>query len=156
MLYTIENQYPAPLPESIRLSSGLTRTDSTTYTEEEIADAGYIAVEDPPVYNPLTQRLEWENSNSTGEWKLVDIPIDEQWRKYREIRDSLMNQFEWRISRHRREVDLGMIPTEELTPLLQYMQELADITKQADPHNIIWPVPPGYNSLAPYSVPGNN
>lgn len=48
MLYSYKNQYPQPLPHRIVLSTGQTRTDVTTFTAEEISDAGYVAVENPP------------------------------------------------------------------------------------------------------------
>ena len=44
MLYSYNGEYPTDIPERIRLSDGSTRTDSSTYTEEEIADAGYVYV----------------------------------------------------------------------------------------------------------------
>jgi hypothetical protein len=36
-LYSYQGQEPQELPERIRLSGGRTRTDSSTFTEEEIA-----------------------------------------------------------------------------------------------------------------------
>lgn len=152
MLYSFENRTPEPIPDVIRLSNGDTRTDKSQFTDEEIADAGYVAVEDPPEYDALKQRVVWNSSTTPGTWEVQDIPVEELWQNPRELRTKLMDQFEWRISRHRREVDLGMETTEELTPLLQYMQALADITKQPDPTNLDWPIPPGYTDSVPYST----
>jgi hypothetical protein len=42
VLYSYKGEYPKVLPERIVLSNGTFRTDSSTYTEEEIADAGYV------------------------------------------------------------------------------------------------------------------
>ena len=47
-LYTINQTYPKTLPHRIVLSDGTTRTDSTTFTDVEIADAGYTAVPNMP------------------------------------------------------------------------------------------------------------
>jgi len=44
LLYTINKSYPRQLPHRIVLSDGRTRTDNTTFTDAEIADAGYTAV----------------------------------------------------------------------------------------------------------------
>jgi len=59
MLYSFRNQRPAPLPERIRLANGFTKRDSTTYTAEEIADAGYVGPYTEPAYDPATEQLLW-------------------------------------------------------------------------------------------------
>jgi hypothetical protein len=61
MLYSKDNQYPKALPFRIVLSNGMTRTDPTTFTKAEIADAGYVAVDDKPVLDE-NQRLGWEEN----------------------------------------------------------------------------------------------
>jgi hypothetical protein len=48
MLYSKNGEYPSELPFRIVLSNGNTRTDTATFTPEEIADAGYVAVSEPP------------------------------------------------------------------------------------------------------------
>lgn len=63
MLYSYQGQFPQPLPHRIRLSNGMTRTDVTTFTPEEIADAGYIPVSNPPIPNS-TEVVEW----GQGQW----------------------------------------------------------------------------------------
>lgn len=63
-LYTKDNQYPAKLPNRIRLSNGLTRTKSETFTPEEIADAGYAQVPDRPVpSNPREFKTVWTGTD---------------------------------------------------------------------------------------------
>jgi hypothetical protein len=47
-LYSYKTQYPKPIPFRIKLSNGRTRTDPSTFSPEEIADAGYITVRDKP------------------------------------------------------------------------------------------------------------
>lgn len=70
-LYTLNGSYPAPLPFRIRLvSNGLTRTDPSTFTADEILDAGYTSAPDPPSYNPATQQLGWTGA----EWTVSPIP----------------------------------------------------------------------------------
>ena len=54
-------------------------------------------------------------------------------------RDKLMADFEWRYTRHARQVRLGVTPTDDITALDAYMQALADITNQTDLTNIVWP-----------------
>jgi hypothetical protein len=48
MLYSLNGKFPSTIPFRITLSDGRTRTDSSTFTEEEIADAGYVLVDNPP------------------------------------------------------------------------------------------------------------
>jgi hypothetical protein len=65
MLYSKNGAYPKPLPFRI-LVNNVTRTDPTSFTPEEIAAAGYVAVVDPP-FVPLYHRLDW-----TGEWVVTE------------------------------------------------------------------------------------
>ena len=51
-----------------------------------------------------------------------------------------MNDFEWRILRFNREAALVLPFTDsDILTMHQHMQSLADITKQEDPWNIVWP-----------------
>lgn len=69
-LYTKSGSYPSSLPHRIRLSSGFTRTDPSQFTEEDIADAGYIPAPLQPEYDSETQRLDWNGSD----WDIVETP----------------------------------------------------------------------------------
>jgi hypothetical protein len=70
MLYSQNGQHPTTLPFRIVLSNGRTRTDPSTFTTEEIADAGYFAVEHPPQVD-YPNKLEWTGT----EW-IVRPPND--------------------------------------------------------------------------------
>lgn len=73
MLYSLNGNYPQPLPFRIRLSDGSTRTEPSTFTTEDILSAGYIQVEDEPIptenqivsWSPLT--LSWIVRDKTPE-----------------------------------------------------------------------------------------
>lgn len=73
-LYSYNRAYPQPLPFRIRLSDGRTRTDPTTFTTEEIADAGYTPVSDAPSIND-SQILEWDSP--TLNWSIRDKTAEE-------------------------------------------------------------------------------
>lgn len=142
MLYSLKNNYPTVLPDRIRLSSGLTRTDSSTFTAEEIADAGYVEVSEPPPYRS-DQTLTWGlTADGEFDWIVTDRTIHEQWDLVREQRDAKMAAFEWRIRRSERLQFLQLPPVEDVTDLHRYMQLLADVTKQTDPYHIEWPAEP--------------
>ena len=70
-LYTKNNSWPARPPWRIRLSNGMTRTDPSTFTEEEIADAGYVEAPAKPE-EVEGKIIVW----SSGEWMYEDAPID--------------------------------------------------------------------------------
>jgi hypothetical protein len=143
MFYSYKNQYPDVLPDRIRLSNGMTRTDKSTFTEEEIADAGYKLTTAPLAYNAESQSLTWNEND----WTITDLSSEEKkqiklnkWNEVRRNREELFKQVEWRFTRHFSELRLGLPPTDDIINLDRYVQELRDITKQEDPFNIIWPV----------------
>ena len=72
ILYTKNGSNPAKPPWRIRLSDGSTRTDPNTFTDEMIADAGYI--EAPAKPEEIEGKIiVWSN----GMWVQVDAPIEE-------------------------------------------------------------------------------
>jgi len=75
MLYSFRDQRPAPLPERIRLANGFTKRDSTTYTAEEIAYAGYVGPYTEPAYNPATEQLLWRD----GSYVIEALPPVPKW-----------------------------------------------------------------------------
>lgn len=58
LLYSFLNQEPTPLPNRLELD-GVTRTDPNTFTEEELARAGYTGPFTKPSYDPETQIVQW-------------------------------------------------------------------------------------------------
>ena len=70
MLYSFRQQRPAPLPNRIRMPDGFTRTDASTFTQEEIQAAGYSGPYTEPSYNPSTEQLLWVN----GEYVIEALP----------------------------------------------------------------------------------
>lgn len=143
MLYSYNNEYPIEIPDRIRLSDGSTRTDSSTFTDTEIADAGYVSVSDPPSYDSSTHKLTWTGTA----WQVVALTTDELntiqsnlWSEVRKTRDNMIQNVEWRIMRYQSEVRLGITTTtDSISDLDTYVQELRDITDQSDPSSITWP-----------------
>ncbi len=67
--------------------------------------------------------------------------------RIRQERDLKIKDIEWRVRRHSDEVLLGVEPTEDIIPVLLYIQALRDITKQPGfPTEIQWPEIPGEGS----------
>ena len=69
--YSKNGDYPINgLPYRIVLPNGLTRTDPSTFTSDEIADAGYYVVADPPAV-PEGWTLIWDGMD----WSVADLRI---------------------------------------------------------------------------------
>lgn len=69
MLYSYQGNYPQNLPFRIKLSNGMTRTDPSSFSQEEIQDAGYTEVPNEPAI-ASNQILSWDSQNI--EWIVRD------------------------------------------------------------------------------------
>lgn len=117
-----------------------------------------------PEYDTTTQKIDnpkhhFENNVVYETYDIIDLPpktkslelSEEQKleikRKREEIivsnirttREQLMKDFEWRYNRYERQVRLGITPTDNIVKMDEYMNALADITKQSDLTNVVWP-----------------
>ena len=142
VLYANGSLPPAPLPDRITLPDGRVRSDPTTYTDEEIAGAGYLPVEPPPKCD-IDQEVAWTSGqDGVPGWQIVARDPYAQWAGIRHERDALIGAFAWRIERWHRNDRLGRFQPDTIASLDAYMQALADLTLQPDPFRIDWPVPP--------------
>jgi len=145
-LYSLNQGNPKELPFKIQLSNGSVRTEPSSFTAEEIADAGYVFAGFAPQHDSTTQKATW---NGTA-WVITDKTTaelqaeqDVLWDEVRRERDQRIKDFEWRISRYLSETRQGISPTTDVIAQLDgYVQSLRNITTQADPLNISWPVEP--------------
>jgi|TARA_Y100000052_G_scaffold26972_1_gene33190 hypothetical protein len=146
MLYSFNKAEPKELPFKIYLSNGKVRTDPSSFSDDEIADAGYVYAGFAPAHDTATQKATWDGtawviSNKTTEE--LQAEKDVLWKEIREQRDQKINEFEWRISRYLSETRQGINPTTDtISDLDSYVQDLRNITKQTDPSNITWPTIP--------------
>lgn len=67
-----------------------------------------------------------------------------QWSAVNTERSKLINEQRWRVERYNDQLAMKVTPTEDITPVLQYIQKLRDITTVfSDPFTVTWPaVPP--------------
>jgi hypothetical protein len=78
---------------------------------------------------------------NVAEMKAVALEV--QWDKVRVMREDRIQEQRWRIDRHNDEIALGREPSEDIEPVLSYVQELRDIpSTQTDPFAIVWPEAP--------------
>lgn len=140
-LYTLRGSYPTTLPNRISLSNGMTRTDSSTFTLDEIADAGYTEVSDPPSFS-FPDVLEWTGT----EW-LVRGPNDNEIAlKWQQIKDRCVQLLEATDYKIIKSVETGL-PVDPV--VISYRQTLRDIYNNVgdlNPWNIEWPQLP--NSIS--------
>jgi hypothetical protein len=143
MEYSYKNQYPVKALPWVLSLENYTKNDPSTFTQEEIALAGYTIVPDRPSYNPSTEELFWLNNSWHVQPKQPPNPqeIEQQWRLVRQERDQKIKDIEWRYSRYQRHQRLGLAQLDDIALLDQYVQDLANLPQTlTDPFNIIWPV----------------
>ena len=128
MLYTKNGSYPAPLPHRIVLSDGMTRTDRSSFTEEEILDAGYIAVDNPPIAD-YPNKLDWDGN----EW-VIRIPnaqeISERWDYIRKECVRKLEETDYKVIKA---VETGELPPVEFVAYRQELRDLYNNVNNVDP-----------------------
>lgn len=134
MQYSYNNGYPIKfedLPDRIRMPDGTTKTGKTDFTEEDLSQAGWKIVIDPPNYDVNKTFLTWVELH-TGEfgWEVRGILYEDKASEMRRMRDRRLEEVMWRIYRYQRELRLGIRTTDKIEDLDLYMQQLADIPKQ--------------------------
>ena len=117
------------------------KTDKTTFTKDEIKNAGYIEIPDPPSYE--NQDIAWYFDYITQEW---GWNCDERGAKITEIlrqRELEFQMQEWKYARHARETRLGKTPRDDIAVLDAYFDALCKIPEQEGyPYEIDWPKDP--------------
>ncbi len=137
MLYSHNGGYPALLPNRIRLANGLTRTDSNTFTSEEISEAGYVQVDNPPSIT-YPEVLDWINNA----WVVRNPNQSEKDALWITIRNQCLRLLAESDFKVLKAYEAG-IPVS--TPWVDYRQSLRDIYNNVgdwDPYFIDWPEQP--------------
>lgn len=136
MLYSFNGNYPQPIGNRIRLSNGKTRTDSSTFTEDELSDAGYQLAPDIPSKpdNVTFCKLEWNGTD----WEYrVEPTITE----IEEERQKVLNAIDYSLEEARATRKLKKQNGESDAYMDQYIMELTNLIANVnDPFNIKWPV----------------
>lgn len=135
IFYSHNGAYPVVLPNRIILSNGKSRTDKSTFTAEEIADAGWVAVSDPPTAT-YPNKLDWDGTN----W-VVREPnaqeIADRWREVRSIRDKKLLQTDIYVIRA---YEQGVAVD---SAIVEYRAALRDLPQNTvNPFHVSWPVQP--------------
>ena len=134
MLYSYNGGYPQVIPNRIRLSNGLTRTDRITYTPEEIADAGYVEVADQPSVS-YPNRLDWDGTD----WVVREpnaIEIEIQWDSIKKECQKLLFETDYKVIKA---YELGETLSQAWIDYRQSLRDIYNNVNNIDPWNVVWP-----------------
>lgn len=131
-MFSHNNSYPVhDLPNRLRLPSGETRTDNSTFTQEELAATGWSVAPLPPEVD-YPQVLTWKDS-----WVVRDpdeAEVAARWAYLRNHRNQLLSDTDYLVLRA---YETGQPVLKEL---LDYRQALRDLpAKTPDPWFVVWP-----------------
>lgn len=133
-LYSKNGGYPSTLPHRIKFSDGTTKTDSSTFTNEDLVNAGYVPVDNPPTAI-FPQKVSWDGTN----WVVRDptqSETNQRWDWIRSECERLLFETDYKVIK-------AIETNTTIDPLyVQYRQELRDLhnnVNNIDPWNVIWP-----------------
>lgn len=134
-LYSYQGQEPQRLPHKIRLSDRRSRTDASTFTDEELDDAGFTGPYEIPEFDPEIETQSW-NSESK-EWITTPIPDEVFWERLRNQRNHKLFMSDLT------QLSDAPLTSSQKTAWAIYRQELRDLPENTeDPKNVTWPSQP--------------
>lgn len=134
-LYSYQGQEPQLLPFEIFLNDGRSRTNPFTFTEEEIAEAGFTGPYERPEYDEELETQSWDSE--LGDWITTPIPVEFFWERLRDKRN-----FKLQISDWTQLLDAPLSSSKK-TDWETYRQALRDLPQNTeDPRYIAWPLQP--------------
>jgi hypothetical protein len=133
-LYSHNGIWPTELPNRITLSNGTTRTDKTTFTAEELSDAGWVEVSDPPTAT-WPNKLDWNGTS----WIIREPNESETAVRWREIRSKCKMLLESTDYKVIKSVESGIALDENITIYRQELRDLYNNVNDIDPWNFSWP-----------------
>ena len=144
-LYSYQGQEPSVLPHRISLSDGRSRTDASSFTEEELNDAGFTGPYTRPEYNQEYQRRHW--NSETLSYVIEDKTDEEIWEPIRRERNRLLSACDWTMAADAPE-SLNYREWE------MYRQRLRDLPSlYEDPKDVIFPRSPEGRSDEDFDQP---
>lgn len=139
-LYSYQGGDPKPLPHEIFYTEswGATtfRQDVETFTDEELAKAGYSGPYSVPTYNQETEELQWNSSKL--KWDIVERPDpDPGGFNMRTVRNSILASTDWT------QLPDNNLTEEQKNIYAEYRQKLRDLPSTVESHySINWPEDP--------------
>jgi hypothetical protein len=136
MLYSYKNQYPKRLPNRIKLPDGTTKTNSTTFTEDDLNSAGYVAVENPPVAE-YPNKVDWNGT----EWFIREpnqTEISKQKQYIQQECQRQLNETDYKVIKA---LETGTTLDSSITKYRQDLRDLYNSVDSIDIWNVQWPYP---------------
>lgn len=136
--------YAGKVPATYATITGLTDVDYSTLRDlaifgDDYKDMGFLTEEDALASGALPKDIA---EAKAGAWELG-------WNSLEEERQNLIQDQRWRLDRNSDELELDMIPSEDVGPVRVYIQAIRDLpAAQPDPFNIVWPVVPALPAKA--------
>jgi hypothetical protein len=131
--------YAGAVPSRYRDISGMTDLPYETLSDlgatfgENYANLGYLTEADALRIGIPAARIA----------ELKEGAFELEWNRLDDIRAELIQAQRWRIDRFNDQTQLGLPPTEDISPVLQYCQDIRDLpTKYPNPFAIVWPAIP--------------
>lgn len=133
--YSYQRQEPQELPQRIRLSNGRTRTDSSSFTDEEISNAGFTGPYERPEYDPEIETQSWDSESK--EWITTPILDEVFWERLRNQRNRRL------FMSDSTQLSDAPLTSSQKTAWTTYRQALRDLPENTeDPKNVTWPSQP--------------
>lgn len=151
MYYSYKGQTPISwdeFPHRIRLSSGISRTDKTTFSEEELADSGWKLVEDPPTLeNVHKDYISW--NSETLNWQILEYDYKEKIDSANNHKSKFLKIVDKQIEEYERALRLGNSLNLDLIEIKNYVELLESISSQENyPWSIEWPDAPNLKGMS--------
>lgn len=144
-LYSHQGQEPQELPNKIRLSDGRSRTDASTFTEEELAEIGITGPYERPEYDIEYQRMYWDSESLS--YVVEDVSDEELWERVRETRNRLLAESDWTMAADIPE-SVNVFEWE------MYRQRLRELPQTIEsPKNVFFPISPEGRSDEDFDAP---
>lgn len=137
-LYSYKGQEPGQLPHEIswveEWGQITYRTDVSSFTDEELAKAGYTGPYEIPSFDQEYQTRRWDRENLT--YVVEDISDEELWSRIRAERNRKLSECDWTM--------VSDVPVEvNQREWEMYRQRLRDLPAQFDsPKDVVWPRSP--------------
>jgi hypothetical protein len=141
--YTKNGCYPRHLPEILEMPNGEIRTDSSTFTDEELALTGWTeAPSHPTDFDPEVQIMDW--NTETSNYEVIDIPQSELdareafgWLGLRGERNEILSQSDYMVIKA---YETGTTLDSEWATYRQALRDLPSST--SDLNAVVWPTKP--------------
>lgn len=134
MLYSYKGAYPTQLPNRIVLSDGTSRTDRATFTAEEIVDAGWVEVANPPEVT-YPNKLYWSGT----QW-VVRAPNNAETNyKRQEIRDWCLSKLAETDYKVIKAIESGVAVDPVYVTFRQQVRDLYNNVINIQPWDVIYP-----------------